>query len=453
MPAYIHSWKHCCNNMERYTRGRLASCPSSQVVQELATGLESEYLLLALGEYDVTEGQDMVVRMMRIADDTSADFVYADHYDRKPDGGITRHPLTDCHMGCVRDDFDFGQIILVRSSSLREAAAAMADDLRFAAFYDLRLRLRKIVHINEFLYTSSVRDLRSSGERQFDYVNPRNREVQIEMERVFTAHLLRIGAWLPERTARVSENGGIWQCEASVVIPVRNRVRTVGDAVRSALSQKADFPFNVIVVDNHSDDGTAELLRSISDPRLVVIEPEREDLGIGGCWNEALRHPSCGRYAIQLDSDDIYSSDDVVGKVVKVMREEGSAMLVGSYLMTDFNLRPLPPGIIDHREWTAANGHNNALRINGLGAPRAFDVSVLREIGFPNVSYGEDYAVGLRISREYRISRIWDVLYCCRRWEGNSDAALSIEKQNLNNIYKDNLRLWELEARMAMNGR
>ena len=125
-------------------------------------------------------------------------------------------------------------------------------------------------------------------------------------------------------------------------------------------------------------------------------------------------------------------------------------MVIGSYLMTDFNMAPIPPGVIDHREWTEANGRNNALRINGLGAPRAFRTDLLRVIGFPNVSYGEDYAVGLRLSREYRISRIYEPVYCCRRWEGNSDAALSIEKVNVNNLYKDSIRIVELAARRRM---
>lgn len=443
--------------MNDYSISRIPSLPSAAAFEEISAHLDAEYLFLVAGDFDISEGQMMRERMMDVARQSGADMVYADHYDAltSENGAalLQKHPLIEYQKGSVRDDFDFGKVLLLRSSSFKDAVSAMDSGLKYAALYDVRLRLGKIVHVSEYLYTSSVSDTRRSGEKQFDYVSPRNREVQAEMERVFTAWLLRIGAYLPERTATVTQADFGAELVASIVIPVRDRVRTIADAVNSALSQKADFPFNVLVVDNHSVDGTTELLDGIGDPRLVHIIPQRTDLGIGGCWNEAVGHPLCGRYAVQLDSDDIYSSAETLSTIVNRMREEGSAMLVGSYLMTDFNLQEIPPGVIDHSEWTDSNGHNNVLRVNGLGAPRAFDVTVLRQMPFPNVSYGEDYAAGIRICRGYRISRIREVLYFCRRWEGNSDAALSIARQNENNFYKDKLRSWELEARLAMNGR
>ena len=311
--------------------------------------------------------------------------------------------------------------------------------------------MKNIVHIGEFLYTEIETDNRKSGEKQFDYVDPKNRQVQIEMEKICTEHLKRIGAWLPPKFKEVDCAEG-FAVKASVVIPVFNRVRTVKDAVESALAQKCDFPFNVIIVDNHSTDGTTELLAQMAamDERVVHLIPERYDLGIGGCWNYAVHSDACGEYAVQLDSDDVYSGPDTLTKIVNAFSEQKCAMVVGTYQMTDFDMNPIPPGVIDHREWTEDNGRNNALRVNGLGAPRAFATSLLRTLNLPNTSYGEDYALGLRISREYRIGRIYDVLYCCRRWEGNSDAALDVDKVNANNLYKDRIRTWELEARLRM---
>ena len=395
-------------------------------------------------------------RIASVAESTGADLLYSDYYElvEAPDGGTIRrkHPVIDCARGALRDDFDFGPVLVFRSSSFLKALEGMNVERRFGALYDLRLRMDRIVHIGEYLYTEIETDLRKSGEKQFDYVNPRNREVQIEMEEICTEHLKRIGAYIAPGFRTVSPDPDFKpEVTASVIIPVFNRVRTVADAVHSALSQECDFDYNVIVVDNHSTDGTSEKLASIEDRRLKVIVPERDDLGIGGCWNLAVNSPHCGMYAVQLDSDDIYRDGSTLQKIIDMFRSEGCGMVVGAYEMTDFDLNPLPPGIIDHREWTEENGRNNALRVNGLGAPRAFFVPLLRTIGFPNVSYGEDYAVGLRICREYRIGRIYEPLYCCRRWEGNSDAALSIERVNANNIYKDSIRTWELEARIRMN--
>ena len=330
------------------------------------------------------------------------------------------------------------------------------DDYQFAALYALRLALSRqgtLLHLHEMLYTEKETDMRRSGEKQFDYVDPRNRAVQIEMERACTRHLEEIGARIPSAAGRHRKLDGVVEevaeaVIASVIIPVYNRERTIMDAVKSALGQECSFPFNVIVVDNHSTDGTTALLNACRDTRLVHLIPEEHDLGIGGCWDKAIRSEWCGRYAVQLDSDDLYSSPATLQRIVNEMERKGAAMCIGAYRMVDFNLQTLPPGLIDHKEWTDENGPNNALRINGLGAPRAFRTSVVREIGFPNTSYGEDYAMGLRISREYPIARIYDELYLCRRWDGNSDAALSLEKQNRNNAYKDQLRTIELEARI-----
>lgn len=441
------------------------SLRATGTLRSIAEAVSEKFLLLYTKDQPLDMGMFALDRILAIAEDTKADMLYADHYQlvNTEDSGPVRkkHPLIDCQKGALRDDFDFGSILVFRSSAFRRAVKAMTEDYSWGALYDLRLRMKKIVHVNEYLYTEIETDNRKSGEKQFDYVDPRNRDVQIEMEKICTEHLKRIGAYLePVFKEPDSEALGVVRGEdglpegcpvtASVVIPVYNRVRTVRDAVESALAQKCDFTFNVIVVDNHSTDGTTELLEEIAseDSRLVHIVPAKYDLGIGGCWNLAVHNEHCGEYAVQLDSDDVYSGPDTLAKIVEAFREQKCAMVVGTYQMTDFNMNPIPPGIIDHKEWTETNGRNNALRINGLGAPRAFWTPLLRRINLPNTSYGEDYALGLRISREYRIGRIYDVLYCCRRWEGNSDAALDIEKVNANNLYKDRIRTWELEARM-----
>ena len=393
--------------------------------------------------------------MLRLADDTGAVLLYADRFNRV-DGCLEPWPVIDWQEGSLRDDFDFGSVLLVRNSALVQAASEMDADYRYAGLYDLWLRLSRLgefVHIGEYLYYEDKEDLRSSGEKLFDYVNPSAREVQIEMEKACTAHLKAVGGYLAPVFKDVDlGSGGSFEFEASVVIPCRNRVRTIGDAIRSALSQKTDFPYNVIVVDDNSTDGTPEVISSFDDPRLVFIAQEPGYPAIGGNWNAAIWHPSCGRFALQLDSDDMYSDDEVVARFVRAFREQDCAMVIGSYRITDFDLNELPPGVIDHREWTEENGRNNALRINGLGAPRGFWTPLLRSIGgFPVTKYGEDYAVALRISREYRIGRIWDVMYDCRRWTGNSDADLSVDRVNANNLYKDRLRTWELAARRRLN--
>ena len=424
------------------------SLRSTQTLRSIAEAASEKFILIYTKDQPLEMGLFALDRFIAVADDTKADMLYADHLELI-DGQRRKHPLIECQAGALRDDFDFGSVLVFRTSSLRRAVRAMEEDYEWGALYDLRLRMKKIVHISEYLYTEVETDTRKSGEKQFDYVDPKNRAVQIEMEQICTEHLKRIGAYLEPKFKDVEFTGG-FPVTASVVIPVYNRVRTVKDAVESALSQKCDFPFNVIVVDNHSTDGTTQLLEEIAakDDRLIHIVPAKYDLGIGGCWNLAVHDEACGEFAVQLDSDDVYSGTDTLAKIVSAFREQNCAMVVGTYQMTNFDMQPIPPGVIDHREWTEENGRNNALRINGLGAPRAFWTPLLRTINLPNTSYGEDYALGLRISREYRIGRIYDVLYCCRRWEGNSDAALDIERVNANNLYKDRIRTWELAARM-----
>lgn len=438
------------------------SLRETETLRSIAEAVSQKYVLIYTKDTPLEMGMFALDRILSIAEDTKADMLYADHYELvETEIGQTRrrHPVIDCQKGALRDDFDFGSVLVFRASSFKRAVRAMEQDRKWGALYDLRLRMKNIVHINEYLYTEIETDLRKSGEKQFDYVDPKNRAVQIEMEEICTEHLKRIGAWLSPDFKEVSFNEtqetlhtGGFPVTATVVIPVYNRIRTVKDAVESALNQQCDFLFNVIVVDNHSTDGTTELLAEIaaSDSRLVHVIPVRDDLCIGGCWNLAVHHQMCGEYVVQLDSDDVYSGPDTLAKVVNAFREQRCAMVVGTYQMTDFQMNPIPPGVIDHREWTEENGRNNALRINGLGAPRAFWTPLLRQLNLPNTSYGEDYAMGLRISREYRIGRIYDVIYCCRRWEGNSDAALDIAKVNANNLYKDRIRTWELEARMML---
>lgn len=427
---------------------------SSNTVMSIAENTDADYLLLYTRMTSVRWGLYALERFLRTADDTGAVMVYSDHYSLE-EGALTKHPAIDYQAGSLRDDFDFGSLWLIKSQALLDYMAQTDRvDYQYAGLYDLRLYLSRkgeIFHLNEYLYTEAELDTRKSGEKQFDYVNPRNREVQIEMERACTAHLEKVGAIVDTNFYRQPDfDEQDFACEASVVIPVFNREKTIADAVKSALSQKTNFPYNVIVVNNHSTDSTGEILDSIDDERLIQIVPGRTDLGIGGCWNVAVNSDHCGKFAVQLDSDDLYSSPKTLQKIVDAFHEQKAAMIIGSYRMCDFDLNTLPPGLIDHKEWTEDNGCNNALRINGLGAPRAFFTPLVRQIQFPNTSYGEDYALGLAFSRRYRIGRIYDELYLCRRWGGNSDAALSVERVNANNLYKDRLRTMELKARQQM---
>ena len=411
---------------------------SSATIQRILDTAESDVLLLGDPRVNIEPGPRMFDRIAQVIRETGAGWVYAD---------AVGHPRIDYQRGSIRDGFDFGPVVGVSVQAARQSG--IDSTWKWGALYDLRLRISEkhaIMRIPETLYSASAVDARPAGEKQFDYVDPRNRDYQIEMERIATAHLKRIGACLQPQFDQVPATENI-PLKASVVIPVRNRERTILDAVQSALKQRADFEFNVIVVDNHSTDRTTEIVRSISDSRVRHIVPERRDLGIGGCWNEAIYSKDCGQYAVQLDSDDLYLNDEVLCRIVAELEAGPYAMVIGSYTMVDFSLKDIPPGLIDHREWTRDNGRNNALRINGLGAPRAFNTSILRGIGFPNVSYGEDYALALRISRNYEIGRIYDSVYLCRRWEGNSDSALPLEVANRYDLYKDWLRTIEIQAR------
>ena len=433
----------------------LDSFTSSQMVKTIAKHANSAYTLIYTKTDKLNLGYFTLERMLRIAKDSSAGMVYSDHYQIK-NGKKTNTPVISYQFGSLRDDFNFGSVLMYNSDTLKQAASSMTDNYTYAGLYDLRLKVSQIadlVHINEYLYTEIEDDTRKSGEKQFDYVDPKNRAVQIEMEQVCTEHLKAIGGYLKPEFKKVDLSKQNFEYEASVIIPVLNRIKTIGDAIESVLKQKTSFKFNLIVVDNHSTDGTTEFLQRISanDERLIHIIPENKHLGIGGCWNVGVHHSACGKFAVQLDSDDIYFGDDSLQKIVDVFYKQNCAMVVGSYMLTDFNQNPIPPGLIDHKEWTPENGRNNALRINGLGAPRAFYTPLLREIKVPNTSYGEDYALGLAFSREHQIGRIYDNLYLCRRWEGNTDASLDIIKENKNNTYKDRIRTWELQARISMN--
>lgn len=427
---------------------------SSNTIVSIAENTDADYVMICTRHTTIGWGNNTLERFLRVADDTDAVMVYADHY-KMVEGKMEKHPVIDYQSGSLRDDFDFGSLWCIKTQALADyIAQSDREEYQFAALYDLRLylsRVGEIFHLNEFLYSEAELDTRKSGEKQFDYVNPRNREVQIEMEKACTQHLGKVGALIDTTFYRQPDFGEQdFEYEASVIIPVFNREKTVTDAVKSALGQKASFKFNVIVVNNHSTDRTGEILDELKVDNLIQIVPERTDLGIGGCWNEAINSSFCGKFAVQLDSDDLYSSPKTLQKIVDAFYKQKAAMIIGSYRMCDFDLNTLPPGLIDHKEWTDENGCNNALRINGLGAPRAFFTPLVRQIQFPNTSYGEDYALGLAFSRRYRIGRIYDELYLCRRWGGNSDAALSVEKVNANNLYKDRLRTMELKARQHM---
>lgn len=429
---------------------------STERYKQIAQYANTPYTLIYTQVHNFELGYMAIERMCDYLSAPQCCMVYADHYkivkgERKP------HPVIDYQLGSVRDDFDFGSLLMFRSETLKKAVDEITseDEYHYSALYALRLALSRygeLTHIREYLYTEAEIDLRKSGEKQFDYVDPRNRQVQIEREVVFTRHLKKSGTYLVPTRCTIDVSEGNFLYEASVIIPVRNRARTIDDAIRSVLEQKTRFPFNLIIIDNHSTDGTSEIIEHYkNNSKVIHLIPERTDLGIGGCWNLGINHAQCGRFAIQLDSDDLYSSPDTLQTIVDKFYKEQCAMVIGSYRMTDFALQTLPPGVIDHKEWTDENGHNNALRINGLGAPRAFYTPLLRKIRVPDTSYGEDYALGLAFSRSYHIGRIYDVLYLCRRWEGNSDAALSIEKVNLNNSYKDSLRTLEMKLRHDMN--
>lgn len=436
---------------------KVESLTSGKTLNTIFEKLSTDFLLLINQAQSITLNQAALERFIFIAKDTKAGMVYSDFYEVK-EGKRSEHPTIDYQLGSIRDNFDFGAVMFFSVPAIKKSLKKYGkiEKIERAGLYDLRLKIsvdHEIFHNQEFLYTKTESDTRKSGEKMFDYVDPRNISVQQENELVATKHLKNIGAYLKPKFGKVQKSKEKFPVEASVIIPVRNREKTVAEAVNSVLSQKADFSFNVIVVDNHSTDNTSQILKELSqkDSRVKHIIPNRQDLGIGGCWNEAVLSEHCGTYAIQLDSDDLYSGNDTLQKIVNVFRKEGVAMVIGSYTLVNANLESIPPGLIDHKEWTPENGRNNALRINGLGAPRAFYTPVLREILLPNTSYGEDYAAAIRISREYQIGRVYTSLYNCRRWEGNTDAALPIDKINRNDYYKDKIRTIEMRARMQLN--
>jgi hypothetical protein len=440
-----------CTGLSFIRSNSFASTKSVKLMAEFAC---TDFVMIYNKSFRLDLGKFALLRMMQVCEDTDAGFVFSDYFEDK-DNRLSPHPVIDYQDGSLRDDFNFGSVILYKTSAFLEAVSRMKTEFQFAGLYDLRLKVsqnHKLVHINEMLYTEVEPDMRNSGEKQFDYVDPRNRAVQIEMEIACTNHLKDVKAWLKPEFKGISFDSGNFEYEASVIIPVKNRVKTIVDAINSVLSQETSFKFNLIVIDNHSNDGTTELIKSVAqkDTRVIHLIPERKDLGIGGCWNEGVFHERCGKFAIQLDSDDLYIDNNVIARIVTAFYSQQCAMVVGSYKMVNFDLNDIPPGLIDHREWTPENGRNNALRINGLGAPRAFYTPVLRDIRIPNVSYGEDYAVGLAISRIYQIGRIMDPLYLCRRWDENSDASIDVNKSNLFNSYKDKIRTIEFIARKKL---
>jgi hypothetical protein len=428
----------------------------SRTMRTIAQKTKTPYTLLVIHDTSIEFGQFALERLISVAGLTASGMVYSDYNDIQGGQRIS-HPVIEYALGSIRDDFNFGSVLLFDTKALKTAVAATPrQDFQFAGLYALRMalsRLRPITRVGEHLYGKVELDVRKSDQKQFDYVDPKNRAVQIEMEAAVTDHLKRIGAWVKPRFKTPDLDGAAFQTEASVIIPVKNRANTVGDAVNSVLKQQTTFPFNLIVVDNHSTDGTTDLLRPYAqkDSRMIHLVPKRQDLLIGGCWNEAIMHPACGRFAVQLDSDDLYKDETTLQKIVDAFHREQCAAVIGSYRMTNFKLEEIPPGVIDHREWTPENGRNNALRIQGLGAPRAYYTPVIRGIRFPNVSYGEDYAAVLAVSREYQIARIYEPIYLCRRWEGNSDAGIDVARQNAFNLYKDKLRTFEIIARQRMN--
>lgn len=446
------------NDLEGIADCKMLVCQSfqdSKTINKIASLSDSEFTLILTKDTEIDFAQFAIERFIGIADDTNAGLVYSDYFEIK-DEVRSIHPVIDYQKGSLRDDFEFGYVLFYRSSIVKEVYTNEVPDYKFAGLYDLRLKVSQkaeLFRVNEYLYTVIENDNRKSGEKLFDYVNPRNRQVQVEMEIACTEHLKAIGGYLEPEFKDINFSNALYEFEASVIIPVKNRAKTISDAISSVLIQKADFKFNLIIVDNYSDDGTTEIIKGFAekDNRVVHIIPTRKDLGIGGCWNEAVHSSYCGKFAIQLDSDDVYKDETTVAQVVKAFYEQKCGMVVGTYQMTNFKLEEIPPGIIDHKEWTPDNGRNNALRINGLGAPRAFYTPLLKEIKIPNVSYGEDYAVGLSISREHQIGRIYNPIYICRRWDGNSDSALDIVKQNNNNLYKDRIRTIELAARILRN--
>jgi len=452
--VYLLVKKECNITIDGCQTIEIDSIQSSETIKKITEKSDTAYSLIYTKDTTLELGQFALERFFLIAEDTQAGLVYSDYYEIK-DGLRSNHPVIDYQEGSLRDDFNFGSVLFYNTEFLKEADDETTENYQFAGLYNLRLKVSQqaeLVHINEYLYSEVEFDTRKSGEKQFDYVDPKNRSVQLEMEAACTDHLKKIGAYLAPDFKKIAFNESNFPLEASVIIPIKNRVRTVEAAIKSVLIQKTTFAFNLIIIDNFSTDGTSELIEKYAkkDSRVIHLIPERTDLGIGGCWNEGVQHSTCGKFAVQLDSDDVYQDENTLQSLVNAFYEQNCAMVIGSYTMTNFKMETIPPGLIDHKEWTAENGRNNALRINGLGAPRAFYTPVLRDIKVPNTSYGEDYALGLRISREYQIGRVYQSLYLCRRWDENSDASLDVVKINGHNLYKDKIRTIELKARQNL---
>lgn len=452
--VYLLVKKECNIPIDGCQTIEIDSIQSSETIKKITEKSDTAYSLIYTKDTTLELGQFALERFFLIAEDTQAGLVYSDYYEIK-DGLRSNHPVIDYQEGSLRDDFNFGSVLFYNTEFLKEAVDETTENYQFAGLYNLRLKVSQqaeLVHINEYLYSEVEFDTRKSGEKQFDYVDPKNRSVQLEMEAACTDHLKKIGAYLAPDFKKIAFNESNFPLEASVIIPIKNRVRTVEAAIKSVLIQKTTFAFNLIIIDNFSTDGTSELIEKYAkkDSRVIHLIPERTDLGIGGCWNEGVQHSACGKFAVQLDSDDVYQDENTLQSLVNAFYEQNCAMVIGSYTMTNFKMETIPPGLIDHKEWTAENGRNNALRINGLGAPRAFYTPVLRDIKVPNTSYGEDYALGLRISREYQIGRVYQSLYLCRRWDENSDASLDVVKMNGHNLYKDKIRTIELKARQNL---
>ncbi len=452
--VYLLVKKECNIPIDGCQTIEIDSIQSSETIKKITEKSDTAYSLIYTKDTTLELGQFALERFFLIAEDTQAGLVYSDYYEIK-DGLRSNHPVIDYQEGSLRDDFNFGSVLFYNTEFLKEAVDETTENYQFAGLYNLRLKVSQqaeLVHINEYLYSEVEFDTRKSGEKQFDYVDPKNRSVQLEMESACTDHLKKIGAYLAPDFKKIAFNESNFPLEASVIIPIKNRVRTVEAAIKSVLIQKTTFAFNLIIIDNFSTDGTSELIEKYAkkDSRVIHLIPERTDLGIGGCWNEGVQHSACGKFAVQLDSDDVYQNENTLQSLVNAFYEQNCAMVIGSYTMTNFKMETIPPGLIDHKEWTAENGRNNALRINGLGAPRAFYTPVLRDIKVPNTSYGEDYALGLRISREYQIGRVYQSLYLCRRWDENSDASLDVVKMNGHNLYKDKIRTIELKARQNL---
>jgi len=452
---YLLSREPVTARFEKSTVIECESIFSSEAVHKIAEHADTEYSMIITEETNIEFGLFAIDRFISVAGDTAAGLVFSDYFEIIEDKH-TKHPVIDYQKGSLRDDFNFGPVIFVNSESLKRAVSGLYESFKYAGLYQLRLKISQEsepVRIPEFLYSRIAWEVRETDKLHFDYVDPKNRAVQKEMEQAVSTHLKETGAYLDQPFRDVDYDEEAFDVEASVIIPVLNREKTLADAIESVLMQKTEFRFNLIIVNNHSTDKTGDIIRSYSakHDKLIHLIPDRKDLGIGGCWNLAAHHPVCGKFAVQLDSDDLYKDDTTLGQIIETFYHENCAMVIGSYQITNFDLEEIPPGIIDHKEWTPDNGRNNALRINGLGAPRAFYTPVLRRVKIPNVSYGEDYALGLAICRNYRIGRIYTPVYVCRRWEDNSDAQLSIEAMNRNNFYKDRLRTFELIARIRLN--